>query len=137
MKRNLIFSLGCMISFVYASIGYAQTPPLFKDQNPRYQESRAKYMGLADSLNLTQGSTVQSTYKAYDWYTAREERRQQRRERNNSNWYSPYDYNNGYFYPSFNYNYYPNFGHSIGLGFGHYGRYGGFNIGYNRHWGRW
>lgn len=135
MKRKLIFILGCMASLVYSTMSYAQKSGLVHDQNPRYLESRAKYMYLADSLNLTQGSTVQNTYKAYDWYTAREERRQARRERNNSDWYSPYDYNGGYYYPSFNY--YPRFGYSLGLGYGHYGRYGGFNVGFNRHWGSW
>ncbi|MBB2150112.1 hypothetical protein [Pedobacter gandavensis] len=135
MKRNLIFILTCISSFVYSTMSYAQKTGLVHDQNPRYLESRARYMGLADSLNLTQGSTVQNTYKAYDWYTAREERRQLRRERNNSDWYSPYDYSGGYYYPSFNY--YPRFGYSLGLGYGHYGRNGGFNIGFNRHWGRW
>ncbi|WP_316750433.1 hypothetical protein [Pedobacter gandavensis] len=136
MKRNLIFILACLSSLVYSTTTYAQKTGLVPDQNPRYQESRARYMALADSLNQTQGSTVQNTYKAYDWYTAREERRQQRRERNNSDWYSPYDYNGGYYYPSFN-NYYPRFGYSLGLGYGHYGRHGGFNIGFNRHWGSW
>ncbi|WP_316841032.1 hypothetical protein [Pedobacter gandavensis] len=135
MKRKLIFILGCIASLVYSTMSYAQKSGLVHDQNPRYLESRAKYMYLADSLNLTQGSTVQNTYKAYDWYTAREERRQTRRERNNSDWYSPYDYNGGYYYPSFNY--YPRFGYSLGLGYGHYGRYGGFNVGFNRHWGSW
>lgn len=128
MKRNLIIIAGCIASFAYATIGYAQKPELVEDQNPRYQESRAKYIELADSLTQTQGTTVQNTYKAYDWYTAREERRALRRARNYDNsWYNSNYYGNSY---------YPYGGLSLGIGFGNYG-YDNWGWGHNRSWRRW
>lgn len=126
MKRNLIIVACCIASLFYSKVGYAQKPELVEDQNPRYQESRAKYIELADSLNANQGTTVQKTYKAYDWYTAREERRQLRRERNYElSLYNPYYYGSSYYYPSI-----------YSLGFG-YSNYGYRNWGHNRSWRGW
>ena len=76
-----------------------------ENQNPNYEESLEYYMGVSDSLTQAMGTTVQDTYKAYDWYEARAERRAERRAnrhevRMNRNYYS------GYSYPS--YSYYPN-----------------------------
>lgn len=107
-----------MITVLTAVMGYtltsrAQLASLAPDQNPRYESSRAKYMNAADSLTSTQGTTVQNTYKAYDWYEAREERRKLRREQN---------YQNSWLYPSVNY--YPaynNWGYG-GLGYHTWGR---------------
>lgn len=128
MKRNLLIIAGCIASLAYATIGYAQKPELVQDQNPRYQESRAKYIELADSLTRDQGTTVQNTYKAYDWYTAREERRKERRDRNYaSGWYSPYYYGSSY---------YPYGGFSLGVGYSNYG-YGNWGWGHNRSWRHW
>lgn len=126
MKRNLIIIASFISGLFYSGLSYAQKPELVEDQNPRYQETRAKYIELADSLNQTQGTTVQNTYKAYDWYTAREERRQQRRERRYENSWNPYFYGNSYYYPSI--------GYSFGLGYSNY-NYG--NWGHNRYWRRW
>ncbi|RQO67991.1 hypothetical protein DBR43_26150 [Pedobacter sp. KBW06] len=132
MKRNLIIVASCIAGLVYSTIGYAQNPGLAEDQNPRYQESRAKYIELADSLNRNQGSTVQNTYKAYDWYTAREERRALRRQRNYENsWYNPYYYGNSYYSP---------IGLSLGFGYSNYGwgnNYGYGNWGHHGRWNRW
>lgn len=131
MKRNLIIVASCIASLVYSTIGNAQTPVLVEDQNPRYQESRAKYIELADSLTRTQGTTAQNTYKAYDWYTAREERRKLRRERNyNNSWYNPYYYGNSFYSP---------IGLSLGFGYSNYGygNYGYGNWGHHRGWNRW
>lgn len=130
MKRNLIFIMSCVAGLAFTTAGYAQKNDLLNDQNPRYQESRAKYIELADSLNRNQGSTVQSTYKAYDWYEAREERRKLRRERNYQlNLNSGYYYNSPYFYPSISYGNY-GFGGQFG-----YGGYGGYGWGNSRPWG--
>ncbi|UCJ08806.1 hypothetical protein KTO58_06340 [Chitinophaga pendula] len=68
-------------------------------QNPRYAESQARYMKMSDSLTRTLSVTSQETYKAYDWYEAKLERRQQRREwrhleRMNRPRYSSWDYTN-------------------------------------------
>ncbi|WP_316810492.1 hypothetical protein [Pedobacter heparinus] len=131
MKTNWTFVWTCITVMVYASAGYAQKPDLVKDQNPRYQESRAKYIELADSLNRDQGSTVQQTYKAYDWYEAREEKRKLRRERNYQlNLNSGYYYGSPYYYPSISYG---NYG--FGRGF-NYGGYMGYSWGNSRPWGR-
>ncbi len=97
----------------------AQQNELVPDQNPRYKESQQRYIKAADSLTNTQGITVQQTYKAYDWYEARLERRQQRREwrhqenlnggyYNNSYWsgyYNPYSWGNSslWLIPSINF----------------------------------
>lgn len=64
--------LGCMVS--------AQNVP---DQNPRFAESRDKYMNKQDSLLKNQGTTVQNTYKAYDWSQMREDHEYYRRDRRN------------------------------------------------------
>lgn len=130
MKRNLIFIMSCFSGLALTTTGYAQNNDLLKDQNPRYQESRAKYNERADSLNRTQGSTVQSTYKAYDWYEAREERRKLRRERNfQLNLNGGYYYGSPYYYPSISYGNY-GFGGRFG-----YGGYVGYGWGNSRPWG--
>lgn len=110
MKRNLIIMAGLLLGITYANGSYAQQTDLAADQNPRYAESVNKYSRVADSLTRAQGTTVQETYKAYDWYTAREERRALRRERNYQ--LSLYGgYNNGYDYYDNSW-YYPNYGYS-------------------------
>lgn len=58
---------------------------LLVDQNPRYLESLNRYARVADSLTRMEGTTIQQTYKAYDWYQARQERRQRRLEWRRSN----------------------------------------------------
>eukprot|EP01133_Synstelium_polycarpum_P011255 gene11255-13136_t len=111
MKRNLMMMV-LLGGLTYASAGYAQQD-LLPDQNPRYAESVNKYSRAADSLTRTQGTTVQQTYKAYDWCTAREEKRRLRRERNYQlSLYGGYDYGNSWYYPSYNYSryYYPSIG---------------------------
>jgi len=122
--------MSCVAGLAFTTSGYAQKNDLLTDQNPRYQESRAKYIEQADSLNRNQGTTVQNTYKAYDWYEAREERRKLRRERNfQLNLNSGYYYGSPYFYPSISYGNY-GFGGRFG-----YGGYIGYGWGNSRPWG--
>ena len=86
----------------------AQQASLAPDQNPRNEEAFARYSMQSDSLTRTQGTTVQNTYKAYDWYESREERRKLRRERSYQYGFyaSPYyNYNNSFLSP-----YYGGFG---------------------------
>ena len=66
-----------LISFLFqaALITHAQDAP---DQNPNYKTSLAKYQSSQDKLLATMNTTVQDTYKAYDWYEAKQERRNQR-----------------------------------------------------------
>ena len=51
------------------------------DQNPNYQKSMNRYLQKKDSLISGEGTTVQNTYKAYDWMELKKERRELRRER--------------------------------------------------------
>jgi hypothetical protein len=59
----------------------AQQNILKPDQNPRYTESAQYYRLSAQTLPNTEGVTLQQTYKAFDWYEARQERRLQRHQR--------------------------------------------------------
>jgi hypothetical protein len=93
----------------------AQTSQLAPDQNPNYLISQQKYMQYKDSLQSTMNTTVQQTYKAYDWYQAKLERKQNRIENrnqrrlyssyNNTGYYNTYDY---YGYNGYRNNYYGN-----------------------------
>lgn len=111
MKARII-TLGLATLFAFsAKLSAQQTSSLLADQNPRHQEALAKYIAVSDSLTQTQGTTVQATYKAYDWYEAREERRKQRRERNYQyDLYSYPYYQNSYYQPYSGY--YGNFGYT-------------------------
>ena len=124
MKRNLIILSVLLAGSVIGNSARAQQAALLPDQNPRHQESERKYVPIADSLNRQQGTTVQNTYKAYDWYTAREERRQQNRQ-----WRNTYG---GYYN-----NYSP--GWSLYSGFSSYSpfysSYGNYGYGYGNRWG--
>lgn len=76
------------------------------EQNPRWQESYAKYQIKADSLNSQHATTLQQTYSAPpDWYLVKQQdkrdriqfRRDLRMERARG-WYR-YPYNYGYSSP--------------------------------------
>ena len=107
--KAAIITLGIVVLFAFSV--NAQQANLVSDQNPRHKEALAKYTVLADSLSSTQGTTVQKTYKAYDWYQAREERRQLRRERSYQNAAYTYPYYQNSFYSPY-FGYYGNFGHN-------------------------
>jgi hypothetical protein len=115
MKTKLmITALAVLLIFNLKS--QAQQASLVPDQNPGYEASRARYMNMTDSLTSTQGTTVQDTYKAYDWYEAREESRKLRREQNHQNsWLYP----SVNYYPAYNYN---SWGYG-GLGYRSWGRH--------------
>ena len=67
------------ITLLLLSFGLSvQAQELLPDQNPNFQLSRTKYMQQKDSLGMYMNTTIQNTYKAYDWYEARLERRQAR-----------------------------------------------------------
>lgn len=88
------------------SAGYAATAQeLAPDQNPNYKTSVEKYKAMQENLQTTMNSTVQSTYAAYDWSTAKEakktERRNDRRERR---LYDNYYRDNNYYGYDNNYN---------------------------------
>lgn len=117
MKRTLIILAGFLLSLSYTTAAHAQAA-LAPDQNPNYDLSRSKYAKMADSLTRTEGSTVQNTYKAYDWYQAREERRALRRERNHLE-------------RLYNYSYYPT--SYYGFGYTNYYSPWGYNYNWNRY----
>ncbi|HEU4472968.1 MAG TPA: hypothetical protein VFR58_17865 [Flavisolibacter sp.] len=73
LSTVLILSLACLGN-------KADAQNLAPNQNPAYAVSRDKYMKTADSLMQWQGTTVQQTYKAYDWYEDRQARRDARRQ---------------------------------------------------------
>lgn len=122
------------VLLVFPVMIYSQPNSLVSDQNPRYQESQDRYMKLRDSLTAWHNTTIQNTYKAYDWREAREERRKQRREwrhqeRLLNSYYSGYDYYGYYPYAGYSYSpsyYYPSYGYGsrwgstglhVGLGY--------------------
>ncbi|WP_419700881.1 hypothetical protein [Mucilaginibacter sp. NFX135] len=126
MQRKLIIIASLLIGCFYSGVVHAQqTTALEPDQNPRYLESQYKYMRGADSLNSLHGTTVQNTYKAYDWYEARLERRRQNREWRHEERMNGYDYSpswslyGGYSYP------YSNWGWNSGWGGSWGNRWGG------------
>lgn len=110
MKANII-TIGIVALLAFSGNVSAQQSILEQDQNPRHLEALAKYTTLSDSLTKTQGTTVQDTYKAYDWYEARTERRRLRAERNYQNGFYSYPYYQTGYYNSFP-GYYGNFGYS-------------------------
>jgi len=120
-----MITAGCLLGLIINLDSRAQQANLEKDQNPRYEQSRAKYMNMSDSLTRNQGTTLQQTYKAYDWYEAREEKRKLRRETNyNNSLYNNSYYGGAYFYPTMRFN---------NFGYGNYGRghwRGGFGYGW-------
>ena len=105
MIRNILLTL-----FIgAASVSFAQqNNQLAPDQNPNYLVSQQKYMNQKDSLLVWENTTIQSTYKAYDWHEAREERRNERRayRRETSYYQTPY-----YLTPTVNYGW-NNYGYS-------------------------
>lgn len=98
----------------WSIISFAQEVKPVADQNPNYKTSADKYQKAQDQLLVTMNTTVQDTYKAYDWYEAKQARKQQnvsdRRERRLARaqrWHSPYLSN---IYSPFNYSpYHPFF----------------------------
>lgn len=76
MKQLMIFLLAVAITVTAQAQSQNALAP---DQNPSYMVSQAKYMGMKDSLLVASNTTVQDTYKAYDFYQDRLERRATRR----------------------------------------------------------
>ena len=114
--KNLFFTMVVAVAFTTAN---AQT--LVPDQNPNYKQSMDKYAATQTSLQSTMNTTVQSTYKAYDWSTAKAERKAERlafrRERALNNRFFGY---NGY-------NDFDDFGYNRN----NFGFNNGFNNNYN------
>lgn len=109
------------MSFI-SFLGYAQVSSN-PDQNPRYENSLKKYTVLTDSLLQSQGATLQQTYKAYDWYQAKQERRALRRERRHlERIANPY------------YDWYPSVSLYNGWGYNNWGWGSSINFATGRYW---
>ena len=88
--------------FILAGVYAASAQELAPDQNPNYKVSMEKYQALNPNGQTAMNTTVQQTYKAFDWSTAKQEkkaeRRADRRENRlfnnyNQRYYDPYNYN--------------------------------------------
>lgn len=116
MKQFLI-----MLVAIFSAAAVQAQQPLEPDQNPNYLQSQNKYMGTKDSVIAGFNTTFQDTYKAYDFYQARLERRAARRETRNqvrliraeNSWYPNYNYNNFGNFGGFGYNPYNYYGSGL------------------------
>lgn len=102
--KKVIFTLSILLA-AYAT----KAQDLAPDQNPNYKVSMDKYAANQVSLQTTNNTTIQDTYKAYDWSTAKAERKAERRNFRrerilfnnynngwNNNGYNNWNNNNGY-----------------------------------------
>ena len=98
-----------LLSFIIIAAGFSlQAQELALDQNPNYKVSMDKYQASQINLQTAMNTTVQETYKAYDWTTAKAERKTARRnERREDRLYNQRYYDNYYArHPWGNNNYY-------------------------------
>lgn len=118
MKRAGYILGGLMLLSSLGTVAQELAP----NQNPNYMRSAEKYAAQSETLTASQSTTVQDTYKAYDWREAKAEEKQEREDRRyelrkmrietrnrcypprrNYGYYN--GYNNGYYYnPGYNYN---------------------------------
>ena len=94
--KKLLLSL-----FIIVAGFAANAQELSPDQNPNYKVSMEKYKAI-QTAQTTMNTTLQETYKAYDWRTSKvekkAERKAERREYRlfnnyNQQYYDPYNYN--------------------------------------------
>ncbi|HMF70933.1 MAG TPA: hypothetical protein VK616_05640 [Flavitalea sp.] len=112
MNRYLHVMLSMMTFAAVIDSAHAQQATLAAGQNPRYEQSRDKYMGTADSINSWHSTTSQETYRAIDYLAdkaeAREQRRAFRRELRLERARYGYGWNDDYgYYSNSNAGYYP------------------------------
>ena len=96
-----------LVLFIFAGGYAALAQELAPDQNPNYKVSLEKYQALNTSLQTTMNTTVQQTFKAFDWYTAKQdrkvERRADRRENRRFNNFNGFNnYNRPFFLGNYN-----------------------------------
>jgi uncharacterized protein YxeA len=63
-----------VLLFISSTINAQQN----SDQNPNYHKSMDYYMKQKDELQKTMNTTVQNTYRAFDWYQNKLDKKQQR-----------------------------------------------------------
>ena len=86
-----------LVLLLVMNTGFAQNPSLQPNQNPNYKISEEKYTRYKDSLLVNSNTTIHETYKTYDWYESKNERRNERRDnrrQRSSYGYNQYGYNN-------------------------------------------
>ncbi len=66
------------LSIFITSTAFTQEVLQDPNQNPNYAISRQKYMSEKDKLLASMNTTEQNTYKAFDWSTFKEEKKQNR-----------------------------------------------------------
>lgn len=71
---------GLLATLVSVSGSWAQDNT---NQNPNYKQSMDYYMKHKDELQVAMNTTPQETYKAFDWYQNKIDRRQERRNARN------------------------------------------------------
>lgn len=102
---KVLLTTALLTAWGFTTVNAQET--LAVDQNPAFAVSRAKYMAVADSINQWHGITHQQTYKAFDWYEQKMERRNDRRqfrrdlrmERAKRSGYYRYNGNRSYYNP--------------------------------------
>jgi hypothetical protein len=109
-----------------AATAFCFAQDLVPDQNPNYKQSMDKYAASQQTLQATMNTTVQSTYKAYDWSTARADRKKENRDfRRQRQLYGIYN-NNDYYDDDYGYRY--------NNGYNNYRYNNGYNNGYNNNY---
>ncbi|MBX2930758.1 MAG: hypothetical protein KF781_02285 [Chitinophagaceae bacterium] len=63
---------------LFLSANAQEKEQIASDQNPNYMVSQTKYVKQAEELQKTMNTTQQQTYKAYDWYEAKLEKKENR-----------------------------------------------------------
>jgi hypothetical protein len=116
MKKQTSFVFPLLAAMMFSNAAFAQHE-IFPDQNPAYQQSRSRYMSVADSVNSWHSTTSQETYRAIDYLADRKEAREMRqayrrelrleRASNFNGWYNDYS-----FYPSYRNGYYNNYNYN-------------------------
>ena len=98
-----------LLALIIFSGGYAASAQeLAPDQNPNYKVSMEKYQASQINLQTVMNTTVQETYKAYDFRNAKLERKAERKaDRRENRLFNNY---NRQYYDSNNYNGRSNYG---------------------------
>ena len=98
-----------LLALIIFTGGYAASAQeLEPDQNPNYKVSMEKYPASQISMQTAMNTTVQETYKAYDWRNAKAERKAERKaDRRENRLFNNY---NQHYYDQYNYNGRNNYG---------------------------
>ena len=132
MKTIGSIALGILLLTGVSSNAQTENP----DQNPNYQVSQDKYMEKSEGLTETQSTTIQDTYKAFDWTENKAEQKAARKDRRYENRKLRYQYNRNCRQYRYNNNcygtgYYNNNGYNNNFNNGYNNNYNGYYNGPN------